>query len=523
MDAENSLANWFESDPTWRFIFELSSLLRTDHTLQGIGLLVMPLLLLVLLLSLPKEHRKTIWGPLILFGFHCALVIILLPIPQNWATYEPSSLIAYLLLLSALGRSIFILLQHVIFPSWGASLPKILYDILQIAIYAVAVIITFNQAGVELGSLLTTSALLTAVLGLSLQETLGNMFAGLSIQAQRPFEEGDWIEVDQRKNLSGKIVEINWRATRMITDDGVELVVPNGALAKVPIHNYTKPTPKTRRSIYIQAPYDVPPNRVRDVVVSALNDVSKILSVPAPSVVTHEYADSGIVYWCRFYCEHFEERWVIEGAARERIWYALHRAGISVPFPTRTTHLHVHDAHSEMAKQNEKIEKCRNALSNIDFFNSLPEEAITDLARRTEIRLHGKDETIIRQGDKGHELFVIYSGEVSVRVSKPGFRQNEVARLKTGEFFGEMSLMTGDARSATIVTLCDCELLVVSKENFQQTIQANSEVLESMTNILADRQGQLERQVHTPGTERNLPANASSILLNRIKNFFSLN
>src|SRR5690606_39397019 len=112
---------------------------------------------------------------------------------------------------------------------------------------------------VEPASLLATSALLTAVIGLSLQETLGNLFAGLAIQAERPFEVNDWIQFDEHRHRVGRVVEINWRATKVETSDRVILTVPNGVLARAPIMNFSRPTALVRRSVYVDAPFDAPP------------------------------------------------------------------------------------------------------------------------------------------------------------------------------------------------------------------------------------------------------------------------
>ncbi|MBX2810536.1 MAG: mechanosensitive ion channel family protein [Myxococcales bacterium] len=500
----------------------LSVVLSTQHSLNGFGFVGVFTLLGVLQLILPEPDRKLLRVPLVLFAGYMIVSAGLLLVSKETNIYLLGSSTALLLVLLSFGRLSFLLVQRVALRTWWSAVPKIFLDIIQGLVYVVVLMVTLRTAGVELDSILTTSAVLTGVIGLSLQETLGNIFAGLSLQAQRPFEIDDWVEVDQRPNLSGTIVEINWRATRILTDDGIELVVPNGALAKVPLHNHTKPTPRTRRSIYVRAPFEVPPSQVHLIVLAALQDVSKILSVPGPSVVTHKFDEYGVLYWCRFYCETFHERWDIESAARDRIWYGFRRAGISIPYPTRVTHIQKHDAaDGELAKQ-AHMRKCRQALGQVDFLKLLSEETLAQLASNIEIRLHGRDETIIRQGDVGDELFILHSGWVLVRVARAGVRAAEVVRLGPGRFFGEMSLMTGELRSATVVAVTDCELVVVGKAAFQEVLQSHAGIVERISHVLGERKGELERHKPSTGIDSSQRGHGKEVLIERIRRFFAL-
>ena len=187
------------------------------------------------------------------------------------------------LLFASLGRSLVLLVLDVIL---GRRMhrppPRIVRDLAQGLVWIVVVLVTMRMAGVEPGSLLTTSALLTAAIALSLQETLGNLMAGLSVQVQRPFDVGDWIAFDSDQKHIGRVIEINWRATKVITLDEVEVTVPNGTLAKASIVNYTKPTPVSRRSLYVYTPGDVPPHVVQRAILEALPGSFGVAPSPRP-------------------------------------------------------------------------------------------------------------------------------------------------------------------------------------------------------------------------------------------------
>jgi small-conductance mechanosensitive channel len=151
--------------------------------------------------------------------------------------------------------------------------PRILRDLLQAFLYFGVALVALRAAGVEPSSLLATSALLTAVIGLSLQETLGNLFAGLSLQAQPPFSVGDWLQYADGPHGIGRVLEINWRATHLVTIGEVEVIVPNGVIAKAPLKNFSRPTPLMRHETSVVMPDAVAPHRIQTIVLRALAEV----------------------------------------------------------------------------------------------------------------------------------------------------------------------------------------------------------------------------------------------------------
>src|SRR5690606_7776536 len=311
---------------------------------EGLGSLVALGLIVALRLLLPYSRRDLIRWPFRLLVAHLAFVVLAAVTPTDTGINRLAQLSALLLILMCLGRAGFVLVvDSLLAGRWTRPFPKIFRDILEGLIYVAAVLATLRAAGAELSALLTTSALLTAVVGLSLQDTLGNLFAGLSIQAQHPFEVGDWIQYNEDPNVVGRVVEINWRATRVITLDQVEIVIPNGPLAKAPLRNFTKPTELSRRALRVVVPRDVPPHRVRAAIEAGLHETEGVLLHPAPDVVTEAFTDYGMRYWVRFFIDDYESRERTDGLARERIWYALRRAGIPIAVPVHDVALHADD------------------------------------------------------------------------------------------------------------------------------------------------------------------------------------
>jgi len=488
------------------------------------GIAVAVALIIALWALLPRASRGHIRAPVALLVSHIAVLLAWLPLDPASSLARALRVLALFLLLAALGRAAFLLLIDVLLGGrLGRPLPRIFRDIVQALVYAGVVLVTLRGAGVEPGSLLTTSALLTAVVGLSLQDTLGNLFAGLAMQAQRPFEVGDWIQYDPDPSLIGRVIEINWRATTVLTLDEVELIIPNGALAKAPIKNFTKPSPLARRMIQVQAPYEISPRRVEEALRGAAHAVPGVRTEPAAFVLTKEFADSGITYQLLFYIDNFAQRDRIESAVRQRVWFAFQRAGITIPFPIRTVHVHAASAEADKRAEDDARALRLASLRGVDFLATLPQDALERLAALSQARQFMAGEMVIRQGDTGHELFIIQSGEVTVLVGRSDGSVAEVARLGPGKFFGEMSLMTGEPRSATIQATRDCELVMVDKASFRAILAAAPHLAERITEVLVERQAALEENLsHRAVRSQADKAAKSSALLDTIRQFFAL-
>lgn len=491
----------------------------------ALGISVAVALLVAVRLLMPADERRKLRLPIILLGFHVAMLLCRLPLDPASELHRTISVFSLFFLLSALGRAAFLLVVDLIVGvRLNRPLPRIIHDILQGLVYAGVLLVTLRAAGVEPGSLLTTSALITAVLGLSLQETLGNLFAGLSLQAQRSFEVGDWIQLDPDPKSIGQVVEINWRATRVLTLEQFELTIPNGMLAKSAIRNFTKPTRVARRSIEVEGPYEVSPRQVEKALLGATQSVPGVLAAPAPFVLTSRFAGSGIAYQLCFFIDDFARRDRIESAIRQRIWFIFQRAGISIPFSTHTVRMADTSAESEARTAAEALSLRLESLRVVDFMAALPPPLLLRLATLSKTCHYMGGEHVIHQGAAaGHELFIVQSGEVSVIVGRDGGSTAEVARLGPGKFFGEMSLMTGEPRSATIQAVNDCALVKVDKGAFHEILAAAPEIAEKITEVLVARQTALGENVSSRRVRAAGETEAkTSALLGKIREFFSL-
>ena len=346
------------------------------------------------------------------------------------------------------------------------------------------------------------------VLGLALQDTLGNFFAGLAIQIEKPFSVGHWVRI---RDTDGMVSEITWRATKMRTKSGNFFIVPNSVLSKDTIINYSEPTLETRLELEVGVSYDVPPNRVKTTILDAIRDEPLISRVVPPEVLLVNFGDSSITYRVRVWTTDFGADDRLKDHIRTAVYYAFHRTGIVIPYPIRTVIM------KSEAPAVSRVEETERALERVSIFASLPEEQRAQIAAVSHRALYAAGESIVRQGESGCSLFVLLSGEAAVYI-EPGDR--EVARIPAGGFFGEMSLLTGAPRNATVRTAVDSELLEITADEFKQFILANPASLDVMGTAVATRQAELDQaRAHGPVLS---VAEQSQGLVDRIRRFFGV-
>ncbi len=461
-------------------------LLSGVSSLGSFGLVVGLALLVALRVLMPAAERRSLRVPVVLLIVHVVARGARVFAGDGSLLGKSLAVTALFCLLAAIGRLGFqLVVDWFLGQRLGRPLPRIFREIIQVCVFIGVALVTLRALGVEPGSLLTTSALLTAVLGLSMQDTLGNLFAGLAVQTERPFAVGDFIQFQEGGELIGKVTEINWRATKIVTNDLVEVIVPNGTLAKAPLKNFSRPTPVTRRIVRVQAQYEAPPGRVRRAIAEAVHGSQGVLTSPAPRILINAFADSGVEYVAQFYITDFENRLLVESEVRQRIWYALQRAGISIPFPIRDVRFR--DMATEQKERPTDVESRLRTLRGAEFFDALPAATLEQLAEVVAERTYEAGELIVRQGDTGTELFVVSCGEVAVLVEREGEAPHQLARLGPGRVFGEVAAMTGERRMATIEALRNTSLLVVGQGDFQSVTQDSPELAARISQVLTER------------------------------------
>ena len=399
----------------------------------------------------------------------------------------------------------------------GPDVPRILRSLIDFGLTFIAAgVVLRSEYKLDLSSLLATSAVLSVVLGFALQETLGNLFSGLTLHAEQPFGRGDWISFSK---YYGRVLDVGWRSTRIITIENDELTVPNSLLAREPVVNHSKPTAMEGVEVQITLDLDVSPARARAALLEAVKSCGLVLPAPPPSVHLGTYNENGAMYRVRYFIADHEQQRVAKDEVLTSIWYGLRRASVDMPYPQQTVSFRERSAEADERRRKEHAAEALDLLNRIDFVAALAAESRGILAERARFLEYGAGQAIVRQGEQGDTFYLVARGEVAVRVQLEG-GEKEVARLGRGAFFGEMSLLTGDPRTATVVALGDAALLAVDRDAFERVFAKDPSMAQELAAVIARRRMALE-SAKAQGTP--LPAaveKETTNLLGRIRSIF---
>jgi small-conductance mechanosensitive channel/CRP-like cAMP-binding protein len=356
---------------------------------------------------------------------------------------------------------------------------------------------------------LTASAIAAAAIGFALQDTLGNAFSGLAIQIEKPFRVGHWIMVG---NHEGVVAEVTWRATKIRTKSGNFVVVPNNLVAKEVINNYSEPASPTQLHVEVGAEYGAAPNDVRDALLAAMRQVPRLLASPAPDVLLQEFGSSAIVYRARFWIAAFVYADEARDEVRRSIYYEFRRRRIEIPWPISVEYRR-EEAPLDSPDQREAFAR---TIAGVPVLAGLSPEAHRALAAAAGEHLYGDREVIVRQGDPGGSMFLIRRGRVAITI---GPEAREVAVTEAGGYFGEMSLLTGEPRTATVTARGDCTVLEINADDFRAYVRNHPEVVDQLVDAAATRRRELDQ---TRAALESAPAVESVSLGRRIRRFFGI-
>ena len=449
----------------------------------------------------------------LLFSLIAAAVAVLVHVlaamqPQSWLFGAHGAELEQLITFVALANAAVSLLFNPWYRDGDSDrAPSIVQDSLVIAASAGAAALLFRVSSFNF---LTGSAIVAAVVGFALQDTLGNAFAGIAIQVERPFKVGHWIAVG---DWSGLVTEVSWRSTKIRTKAGNVVAVPNSVMANHAITNYSEPTAPTRIQIEVGAAYGVAPNDVRSALLSAVSEAAHVLASPLPDVLVADFGASAITYRIRFWVDNFSLDESAKDAVRTRVYYELRRRNIEIPWPIQVQYAR----EERTAEPSERRAGFAEAIARVPVLSRLPADAHRALAASARELIFAGGEVIVRESAPAGSMFVVLQGRVAVTV---GTERREVAVTEAGGYFGEMSLLTGEPRTATVVARGDCTLLEMGADAFRSFVQARPEVIDDLALGAAARRKELdEARAASAGAAT---ATTAATLRARMREFFGL-
>lgn len=421
------------------------------------------------------------------------------------------------------------LLFSVVLPRVKLAVPQIVQDVAVAILSVVAAVSVAGRAGVNLSGLIATSAVLTAVLGFSLQDTIANLAGGLGLQTDNSIEVGDWIRIGtQPTDLNGRVVSIRWRYTAIETRNWETVLVPNRVLmnSSVMVLGRRGGQPRQwRRWVYFHVDFRSQPGDVIQVVQAAVRGakIDGLAMEPAPNCVMMDMAESYGRYAVRYWLTELAADDPTDSEVRQVIYFALERAGMRPALPAHAVFLTQETEDRAASKSQKQLARRRKVLEVLPIFAPLSEEEKEQLASSMKYAPFARGEVITQQGAEAHWLYLLEEGRASVRVSD-GVTEKEVAQLTDGSFFGEMSLLTGEPRSATVVAETDLECFRLDKAAFQSVIHQRPEVMKEVAALLASRRVTLAaaREGLDAETARARRKSDEVALLDRMMRFFGI-
>ena len=407
----------------------------------------------------------------------------------------------------------------------GSPAPKLLKSSSSAVVYVLAVtaILAF-VFGQPVTGFFTASGVLAAIIGLALQDVIKDVFSGIAINLDAPFRIGDWIKVhiEEIDDLHpGKVLEINWRTTRVLTEDNNEVVLPNRLLSEKVVTNFARPNDKTRQETTLVLEHEIPLDRARRILQAAAiaaTEVEGFVKGSIPEVFISGTDDGGIEYTIRYWFHP----WVglSPGDAKDRInTFAIDyllKAGL-IPMARNEVLVRQWDAELDSLAEPDP----RLMLSRVELFEDLSTEAISILASRALLKSFSAEEDLITSGEQGSSMFILVEGILHVFVTIND-EDVKVAQLTPGMFFGEMSMLTGEPRSATIRAHTDSSVLEISKDAIDAVFDQEPLVAEQITRVVAARRlkttmaSNAEQSKATQDDVENLTAQ----LMGKVRRFF---
>jgi len=479
---------------------------------------VVPLALLCLLALARLARLRPAFRPLVGPFAACGLAAVVM-VFAGPPTGQSSIALLYLLpVLVLVVRATSLAFQWVFYRRQGSPPPSLLDSVVSVLLYGIGVgAIASQWFDVELTPFLATSAVVGAVVGLALQDTLGNLFAGIALHSEAPVHVGDWVRVGDR---DGRVEQVSWRAMRLRTWDGDTLTVPNNEVARHAVLNYSHPRAPHSRTIGIGVNYHTPPNRVISVLRKVLDQVG-LPAEPVSGVRVVGYQESAIHYEIRYYFAAYDDYRRLESEIYRLIWYHFRRHAIEIPFPVRDVFLH--RAAPAVQMRETPAERLERALRTVDLFRPLSDDELRRVMARSRPLHYAAGERVIEEGSPGDSFFIIDQGQVLVS-KRMGGANREIARLMEGQFFGEMALLTGERRSATIEAATDVDLFMIDKPAFQDILAANPTIAVDISTLLSERrdalthaQDDLTAPLPAPGA-----GELKNDILGRIRAYFGL-
>ncbi|MBP9662996.1 MAG: mechanosensitive ion channel family protein [Pyrinomonadaceae bacterium] len=395
------------------------------------------------------------------------------------------------------------------------EISSLLKTVISVVIYIVAFFIIFQSQfpSVQLAPLFTGSTIIGIVVGLALQDTLGNLFSGLALQADQPFVVGDVVIIHSRGE--GVVESISWRGVKIRTFQNKLLVLSNSVLGKELIEVAPKDN-LNAKTVFFSSLYTHSPARIIQLVRDAVRQVENVSPKIRPNVRIRNLGGDGIEWEVKYWLEDYRQQHDTDALIRQRVWYVFQREKLQFAFPTRTLHI---EKQAEETPVEEVVNTFAERLGRVELFAPLSDEEIEKLANSSTSRIYAPGEAIVRMGQEGNSMFVVVRGIVKVQIPERTY-QKTIKTLKENDFFGEMSLLTGEPRTANVVAFEESEVLRIDKAGLKPILASNPVLVQTISELVEERRAALQKSEEE--AEEQAEAAKRKGVMSSIRGFFGI-
>lgn len=360
---------------------------------------------------------------------------------------------------------------------------------------------------------LATSSVLIAIVGFAVRNLLADFFAGITLGIERPFNIGEWIEISAGQ--VGQVLEMNWRSTKIVTRNNIVINIPNAELSSLTFHNYNRPSSEFRVEFSIVLGYEIETNQVERILLASANSVDEIRkSLKLADVKIKSFCERGVEWNLRFWIDDYAKKDNLLYEVQKNLLQNLRFLNITPPPEI----ISISKSKQKKPEENEVI----LLLYGVDIFKDLASSEIELLAHNAKKILFSAKQKVVNQGESGDSLFLIAEGLLKVSLKDEKNSMFEVATLRAGMFFGEMSILTGEPRSASVEAILDSIVYEIPKFALAEVLKQNpSYTVKLLSATLATRQ--LSNAKLLEKAEDKTIEQVKSGYLNKIKSFFNLN
>lgn len=373
---------------------------------------------------------------------------------------------------------------------------KLVQDLLAGLVYlsAVLAIIAF-VFDLPVRALLATSGVVAIVLGLALQSTLSDLFSGIVLNFSRPYRPGDWISIDG--STDGRVIEINWRATHILTGKRDLAIIPNSTIAKAKIVNSSSPSGIHGMTVTVQLDAQASPAAGAEILRHAILNTKLILGTPAPTVAVKSIAADATQFEISFFVEELSQSTRAQNELFD--WLSRHLAAAGVDLASAQSLPEWPPRDAVPARRT----AAQRAVDLVAIFSGLTAEERKALAAKAKHKHYNEGEALVEPGEVLHSLFVIGSGIVSI-TSVMAVGEIELMRIGPGDHFGEMGLLTGTAAQATLKALTPVATYELAKEDLAPVLESRPDVSQELCRALARRQA-AGNLIASPDISKDVP------------------